>query len=339
MSYSLQRVGLVLGILIAWGIVLYYGSPLLQPLAFGALLAMLVEPLHRKLRAWRLPNALAIGLSLLAILLSFGLVLWLISWQISQLSNDWPQMQERLAAYWSTIQQWLQDRFGLTSAQFKQWLRNSGSAIGQRVMRQTFSFFSLILNLVLLIAYIALFLSLKEKFKLFFRRLLAPAGDKRSGDMLQEISQVARNYLGGRLMVIGILSAFYIAGFLLAGIKYAILLGLLTGLLSIIPYLGNVLGGGLAILLSLVSGGSPQSILIIVGVMTAGQLGENYLLVPKIVGKEVDLNAFAAIVCVVAFGLVWGISGAILAIPLTGIILVFFQHVDPKSSVVVLLGR
>ncbi len=339
MSKKLVRSFLILFSGIGLVTALYFGSVFFQPLAFAALLAMLVAPLFSWLRRMNWPSWLSVSVSLLAIVLAFTGIFLLVGWQIGQLSSDWPEMKERVVQVTNRVQAVVENRYNISEEQWKGWLQQSGSSLAKQLMWQAGNLFGLLAQIILTLAYTALFLSMHKRFQVFFSRYM-PWGKKRDAQqVMREISQVSQNYLGGRLLVIGILAGVYMLGFWIAGIKYPFLLGLITALLSIVPYLGNVLGGGIAMLLSLVSGGGTSSIFIILGVMTAGQLLENYFLVPKVVGEEVDLNPFAAIVCVVGFGLVWGVSGAIIAIPLTGIIHVLARHIDALEPIQLLLGN
>ena len=125
---------------------------------------------------------------------------------------------------------------------------------------------------------------------------------------------------------------------MIGGVKYALLLALIAAVFSFIPYLGNLVGGGLAAILAMVSGGF-SSVLVVLGVMVAAQMFDNYISQPYVVGKEVDLNPFMTITSVIAFGVLWGVPGAIIAVPITGMLRVAFQNIDRFKSFAFLMGN
>ena len=137
----------------------------------------------------------------------------------------------------------------------------------------------------------------------------------------------------------GILAVVYALGFLVGGIQFAVLLALQAALFSIIPYLGNFIGGGIAVALAFLSGGGPTAALIVIGVMAVAQLLESYVLSPWIIGDEIDLNPWATVVAVVGFGLVWGVIGAVLALPLVGMFRIICNHFAGLRSIGYLLGQ
>lgn len=153
--------------------------------------------------------------------------------------------------------------------------------------------------------------------------------------MLYEASQISQDYLAGKFILIVILSVLYGLGFFIIGIKYAVL----AAVFSIIPYIGNIIGGVLALILAVVTKGSTGAILGVVVVMSIAQFLESYILEPLVVGKKVELNLFFTILIVVLGGAVWGIPGMIVAIPYLGIVKVILDRVKPLTPYAYLIGE
>jgi predicted PurR-regulated permease PerM len=127
------------------------------------------------------------------------------------------------------------------------------------------------------------------------------------------------------------------AGFLILGVKYAILLGIFSALLKLIPYLGIVTACLLTILIT-VSTNSPATVTGALIVLLIVHIIDGNFLFPAIVGSKVKMNALATIVGVVIGNALWGIAGMFLAIPLLATLKVIFDSVEPFRPWAILLG-
>src|SRR5699024_1459304 len=132
-----------------------------------------------------------------------------------------------------------------------------------------------------------------------------PAYKSTANRAIEDCIKICSKFLFGRSLIVLILIGIYTLGFWLGGVSYFFFLALIAGLLSIIPILGNIIGGGIACILALVTGG-PVSLLIVLGVIIIGQMIGDYVLTPWIVGDVIKLNPFMVIVSVIAFTLLWG---------------------------------
>lgn len=334
----LTRFFMVLGVIIAIIVILYFGSGFLVPLAFGAVLAMLLDPLYEKLQAKGMNRGWALTVSMLVIIVIILGLVGLIYWQVTLLSRDWPQIQEQLTQMKGQFMQYLQSQFGLTEEQVNSRVSNALKNVQGAAVTFIGSFTTLLSLGLLTLVYIVLFLLEKKRFLATAERLASGGNKRRVVTSMQDASEVSRKYLVGKFKMMGILTAIYIAGFMIGGVKYAILLAVQAGLFSIIPYVGNLIGGGIAAVLALVSGGGIAGALIVIGVMSVAQLLENYLLEPWIVGDAIDLNPFVVITSVVGFSIVWGVGGAILALPIIGMVKVIADHWPQLSWLSVFLG-
>ena len=121
------------------------------------------------------------------------------------------------------------------------------------------------------------------------------------------------------------LFGIYYLGFTLGSVPYALFLAVFGALFSIIPYVGNIIGGGVAVILSFLYAGSTPA-LIVVAVISLAQLVENYILTPLVIGDETDMNPFITVFGIILFSMLWGTVGAIIALPLIGVIKVIFEN-------------
>lgn len=131
----------------------------------------------------------------------------------------------------------------------------------------------------------------------------------------------------------------YGIGFSIAGVKYALFFAILCGLLEIVPFVGNLTGTSLTIIVSLAQGGNSNIIIGILVVYGIVQFIQTYILEPLIVGAEVNINPLFTILAIVAGETVWGIGGMILAIPLLGIVKIICDHIEPLKPYGFLIGQ
>lgn len=141
--------------------------------------------------------------------------------------------------------------------------------------------------------------------------------------LIAEIQVKVGSYFRGQIILCVIIGVVSTVAFLLLGVPNALFLGLLMGLFEAIPMLGPTLGAIPAVLMTLAA--SPDKVLWVIGALVAIQVAENNLLVPRVMGKAVGVNAVVTLLAIAAFGVLFGITGAILAIPLAAILQIFFK--------------
>ena len=131
----------------------------------------------------------------------------------------------------------------------------------------------------------------------------------------------------------------YSIGFSIVGVKYAVFFAILCGLLEIIPFIGNLTGNMLTVLMVIVQGGSTGMILAVLLTYAVIQFIQSYLLEPLVVGAGVNINPLFTIIVLVVGELIWGIPGLVLAIPLLGIVKIICDHIEPLKPYGYLIGH
>jgi predicted PurR-regulated permease PerM len=122
--------------------------------------------------------------------------------------------------------------------------------------------------------------------------------------------------------VMGSLAVYYAVALWVAGLQYAVPIGILTGLLVFIPYVGFGMGLILGVLAALLQWSGLPGFLAVLAVYTVGQLLENYVLIPWLVGERIGLHPLAVIFALMAFGQLFGFAGVLLALPVSAVLLV-----------------
>jgi predicted PurR-regulated permease PerM len=159
------------------------------------------------------------------------------------------------------------------------------------------------------------------------------------GEILLDIERMMRKFLLGNAVIALILSTATVLVFLLVGLPYAVVLGILSGTLSIVPYLGlplALLPGVVVGLVSFESGGPFLALIALVTVLHI--VAANYL-TPKLVGRGVRLNATASTVALLFFGWLWGAMGMVLGIPILAVLKCIFDNIPSTQRIGMFLGE
>lgn len=158
-------------------------------------------------------------------------------------------------------------------------------------------------------------------------------------DIIQKSATVTQQYLVGKLILMGILAVLYSIGLGISGVNNFIMISLIAALLTLIPYIGNIIGFGLAMAFGYLLSGDTSILIGIILTFSIAQFVESYVLQPYVVGDKVDLHPFLVILAVVLGNALWGIIGMILAIPVLAIISTIFLHVPPLHPFGFLLNK
>ena len=312
----------------------YYLSDLLQPFIFGAVMAYFLDPLTDKLVKYKVPRALAASILITCSLaIIFILVLFIFPIFMKQL---WHLLQIMPQLYeWSLTlgKSWWEGFFGekleLTDAM--QSIRNGvqenlGKVLGGFFISSValVKFFTNTLITILLAFYLLLDW---DRLVGFVVKLVPLRYQKNWNSLFGDIDKVLANFFRGQIIVCSILAFYYGISLMLVGLDTGLVLGLFAGLISFIPFVGAILGGGLAILISLVQfWESPAIILLVLSIFIIGQLLEGNFLTPKLVGKSVGIHPVWLIFALALFGSLGGLSGLLFAVPVTAILGVLVRY-------------
>ena len=335
---ALQKVVLflLLGFLIVGA--MYFAKPFLVPLCFGGLLAMLFLPLSRWFESKKIPKGLSI---LLCIIIFSGLVtgiIWLISWQISDLASESTDVENKIRKMISQTKEYIGAHFGISKKQQEKIITEQAEQNGAMLSHLGSSLTGFVVDFILMLVYIFLFMFYRSRIKTFVLQLISSQQKKNTETIIRDIQKVSQQYITGLGMMIACLWIMYSIGFSIVGVKYAVLFAIICGLLEIIPFIGNLTGTLLAILMVIIQGGGAGMVLGVVITYLIVQFLQTYLLEPLVVGAEVNINPLFTIIILVVGELIWGIPGMVLAIPLLGIIKIICDHIPSLKPYGYLIG-
>lgn len=341
MNLILQSTNRFLLLLVLVTVVLYFGAPLLIPLFSGALFSMLMAPICRRLDK-RMGRGTSSLICTAIVMLSLLVILGIGAWQVASFVEDIPAVKERAGELLTTIQKFIQENFSISPERQESIVQKQLKPLGESTTsyagRMLGGITAAIAWLILSLLFTFLFLYNKERYESFFVKLYKQEEPARVKSIVGKISHVSERYLLGRTFSIVILFVCYAAGLLIIGVKNALLLAAVASVLTIIPYAGTILGSIFPVVMAIVTEDSFQPALWTGAFMITIQAIDNYIIEPYVVGGEVNLSAMATILSIVCGGLIWGVAGTILFIPLLAIIKIICDHVESFKPYGFLIG-
>jgi predicted PurR-regulated permease PerM len=196
----------------------------------------------------------------------------------------------------------------------------------------------LLAGLIITLVLTFLFLFHKEKYFSFFLKFTAGDTQKQKEEVLNNIGRVSQHYLVGRAISIIMLFVLYAIALIIIGIKNALLLAAVAGIFNIIPYLGPILAALFPFLVALVTEDGYQPAIWVLVSFCLFQALDNYFITPYFLGGEVSLSALSTIVIMICGGLIWGIAGMILFIPMLSIAKIIFDNIPGLKHYGYLIG-
>ena len=318
------------------GWLLYLLAPVLTPFIAAGLLAYMGDPLADRLQKLKIPRTLAVVIVFLSTFLFLALLVLLvgplIKTQISALFQALPDIARQIEQVWlPTLLGWLNvepgddvgvgaflarysDMFGSWSGKILMGVGKSGGVLAAAVLS-------------LFLIPIITFYMLRDwdSFTSHLSALLPESQRETVLELARETDEVLGAFLRGQILVMLALATIYSIGLTLVGLKFAIAIGVVAGLVSFVPYLGFVFGIGLAGLTVILE---PNPILNLVGVVatfTIAQLIEGSVLTPKLVGDRIGLHPVIVIFAVSAGGQLFGFFGILLALPAAAVLSVLIR--------------
>jgi len=338
---GLQRYVFVLMAVVLTVVTLYYGRSLILLVVVSGLLAFLMLPLSRRVERIAPRWAGALVATLVMVLLVLG-TFFLMGWQLTRFADDLPTLQTALNEKGRELQRFIEDQTHISRRDQVKWfnarvgdLANSGGKVAMAMFSGTGT---AIASIVPIPIFVFLLILLRDKFRTFFQQL-GSTDDGVVLDIMVRISKLSQKYLKGVFLVVLILGVLNSIGFLILGLKYAVLLGFVIGFLNVIPYVGVLLGSLLPILIALITKDSATYAVGALGVCLITQFLENNFITPKIVGSSVSINPLASLAALIGFGLLWGVVGMVMAIPIMGMIKIVCDSLPSLKPYGYILGE
>ena len=308
---------MTLGAFLLWNI-----SDILAPFILGGILAYLLDPMADKMESFGVPRlltALTVSLFALFVLMTAAiLVIPIIFDQINQIIGFIPYITNEI---YLVMQKGfkvlnLGEVEDIDLVNLSKNLNEVSPIFAKSIFNSSFAILDFIF-LLMVTPIVAIYLLvdwdkiIKEVEKVIPRRL-----EPTISQIVIEMHKTVASFLRGQFSVCIILAIFYAASLTALGLEYGLLVGLFSGLISFIPLIGAILGGLVALVVSLAQfWQTPEWVGVVLIIFLLGQVLEGNLLTPRLVGKSVKLHPLWIIFSVTCFGSLMGWVGIILAVP------------------------
>ncbi|GAA4430136.1 AI-2E family transporter [Pontibacter saemangeumensis] len=325
---------------LGWLIVL--GKGILAPLLMAFFLSIMLLPIYRFFRAKRFPESLSIGTSLFVLILVLGLIIWFFSYQISNLVSDFPVIQENVTQHLKALSAWIEDISPVSTEEQTSFISEQSNRIlsyaGNMLSGAALSITGIFVFLGLVPIYIFLLLFYKNLLLRFVFFWFPKENHEKVEGAMREMEVIIKSYLFGLLIQISYITVLLGGILMIIGIKHALLIGVIFAFLNLIPYVGALLGNIIGVLITLASSSELWPIVTVLGVIAAVQFLDNNILMPRIVGSKVKINALASIVGVIVAGEIAGVIGMFLSLPIIAVLKIIFDRAENFKQWGVLFG-
>jgi predicted PurR-regulated permease PerM len=301
---------------------------ILVPIAFAAIIAILLNPLVNRFRKSGISQVLSIIFAMLIAISIVGGIFYFLSSQIAGFGENLPLLKTKFSEILNQFQNWVQAKFGMAIDKQVQLL-NEGLNNSKALVGKTIGTALGTLSVVFLLpVYVFLILFYKSLILSFLFQVFSEESGSQVGEILNQTKTAIQSYMVGLLLEALIVATLNSIALLILGVDYAILLGVIGALLNMIPYLGGIIAIALPVLMATVTetGFSTQAgILVAYSII---QFLDNNIIVPRIVSSKVQINALFSIIVVLLGGALWGVSGMFLSIPAIAIVKIIFDRID-----------
>ncbi len=319
------------------------GDTILIPMILGLLFSLLLIPLSNFMeRKLHFPRTLA---GILSVIIFFGVLgygLFLLASQLTLLKEDFPAFKEQIMDGVGKLQTWVSQQFGIQHKDQIDFINktasksvDSGTLFLGTALVSLSSMFILFVFTFLYTFFLLIYRGHIVKFLLFANRV-----EDRPivVDVVRQIQYVVKKYLIGLLIQMSLVSLLVFIVLSLIGVKYSLLLALITGVFNVLPYVGIFSAMLIISILTFATSSFTHVALVIVALIIIHMIDSNFI-VPKIVGSKVKVNSLFAMLSIIIGEMVWGISGMFLAIPILAIVKIVMDRIKELKPWGFLLGE
>lgn len=315
----------------------------LTPLTLGVLFAYLLFPVANFIEKRKIPRIAAniitiiIGLSLI-----YG-VAFLVYKQLAVFLEDLPALKRHASSNIGKMFKSIEMSLDIETGELKNeaigLAQDFFESPGQTWQTAFGATFNTLFSFFIMPVYVFFLLYYRDKFKSFVLMLVPDSRHDTAEQIIEDVNQVTIRYMTGVFIVVSILVIVNSVGFLIIGLDYAILLGTIAAIMNFIPYYGTIIGYSFPFLFALLMMESPSYAFWVVIQFIIVQFSENNILTPNIVGSHVNINPFMIILAITLGGVVWGVPGMFIAVPMITVVRVLGENVEELSPIGFLLGQ
>lgn len=327
--------------LFAFVYTVYIGQQIIIPIVYSVLIAILLNPFVNFLLRKKVNKIIAITIAVVLLILLCILFFYIISSQISIFSETFPLLKEKFNDICDEFLKWFSERFNIHQSKINTWIANTETDfVANFAFQEKIMFAGQIVIVVMLIpVYVFMILFYKPLLLEFIHKVFKSAYNIAVSEVLTSTKRIIQSYLVGlffEMIIIGTLNSIAL---LILGIDYAIILGITGAIINIIPYLGGIVAIAMPMIIAFVTKDSLSSTLFVFFAYIIIQFIDNHYVIPKIVASRVKINPLISIIVVLIGNAIWGIPGMFISIPLTAILKVILDHIEPLKPYGFLMGE
>jgi AI-2 transport protein TqsA len=321
---------------------MFLGKSLLVPLFFSFLVSILLHPVVLFLEKRKFPRPLAASLTLLLFMVLVGSLFYFFSHQAVRLSRDLPSLQAKVLEKWEDVQGWISEKYHITNTQQKAYMNKSATGILNTAMNSAATTFVGIAETLILTIFFFIFTFFILQYRRLLMRFVAKLFDDEHNDKVQgiivRIRSLINSYVLGLLIEMSVVAVLIFTSLMIIGVKYALLISIMTAVLNIIPYLGIYFSMAVAMLITAATGSTGHVIAVGI-VFLVTHFADANMILPHVVGGKMKMNPFITILAVLTGHLIWGIPGMFLFIPLMAMIRLISEEIPGMKPWAILLGE
>ena len=336
------RLALTLLAIVLIFLVLSQASGIVIPLVFALLISILLFPLNKfletRLHFSRSISAITSVLLFVSALIGF---VYFLAFQLIGFAGDFPLLRKKFMDLFDGLQNWLSLKLHITSKQQSEYMNHSINSILESVAHSASNLVISVTGIILVSIFVALFtffmLYHRNLLKRFVLHLFTEPHREKVSEVIMETKGMINAYVQGLLIEMVVISVVTSSMFMVMGIQYALLLGVMSAVLNIIPYLGIYTSMAICVLVTLTNGTGGMALEVAIGMFIVHFLDSNVLF-PRIVGGRMKMNPFVTIIAVIVGEFLWGIPGMFLFIPVVGILKLICERVEGMEAWALLIG-
>jgi predicted PurR-regulated permease PerM len=334
----LPRAAYSVGAILLGGYAVYWLRDVLTPIFLAFSLAYLLDPLVDRLEAWKVPRPAGIAIVLIGVLgavaLFLGLVVPGIAADVAGVIRELPT---QLAALWARLMPWLEQRGIEVPHSTAEWIERlnalaseaastilapAGNALGS-LLGGTLSVLGSVAAALVVVVLAVYLLNDFDRITAGLKELIPLRWRGTVTHYARDIDQMLSHFLRGQLTVMAILAVLYGGAYALLGVRLAVPIGIIAGILNFIPYLGSGFALVAGLLMSLLDGWHFWQLIGVVLAYTAVQTLEGFVITPRIVGHTVGLSEIWVLVALFVGAELFGFLGVLLAVPAAAVAKIF----------------
>lgn len=323
-------------------LILYEASGIFIPLVFALLIAILLFPLSRFLeQRLHMGRATAAITPVILFISAMTAFIYFLALQVATFSSDLPDLRKRFQYMFGDLQHWLSYKLHINTHQQTDYINRSINNIAESAVQSARNILLSVTGVMLTMVFVLIFtffiLYHRKLLMKFVLRLFSNEHRTKVTEVVMETKTMINAYILGLVIEMLLLSIVTSILFLVLGIKYAILLGVMSAVLNVIPYLGIYTAIVIGMLVTFANSTGNAALTVGISLLTIHLLDSN-ILFPRIIGGRVKMNPFITILAVITGEYLWGIPGMFLFIPIAGIIKLVCERVEGLEAWALLIG-